>query len=156
MELSTRARYAVEAVIDLALHNNDEENISLGSISNRISVSISYLEQLFAKLRRAGVVNSIKGPKGGYKLNKDMSEISILDIIVAVDEPLETRSCKGKVSNGFGCGLNNARCKSHDLWDELLQKINTYLGTVTLKDVVNKTVFVGNNSGITQAVRELQ
>lgn len=138
MELSTRSRYAVEAVIDLALQSYNKGSVSLSDISYRSSISVSYLEQLFSKLRKAGIVNSIKGPKGGYHLNKNESDITILDIVLAVDEPLETRSCKGKLKNGLGCNLKSGKCKSHDLWDDFLKSIKSYLSSITLHDVLKK------------------
>lgn len=138
MELSTRSRYAVEAVIDLALETCNKSSVSLSDISYRNSISVSYLEQLFSKLRKAGIVDSIKGSKGGYKLNKKESDITILDIVLAVDEPLETRSCKGKLENGLGCSVKRGKCKSHDLWEGFLENIKNYLSNITLSDVLQK------------------
>ncbi|MGV3278484.1 Rrf2 family transcriptional regulator [Rickettsiales bacterium LUAb2] len=140
MELSTRARYAVEAVIDLAINTSNQDNVPLSSISERVSISISYLEQLFAKLRKAGIVISVKGPKGGYKLGMDLASVTILDIITAVNETIETRSCKGKLAHGEGCSLNRSKCHAHHLWDDLLTGITNHLKGVTLKDIVNKHV----------------
>lgn len=142
MELSTRARYAVEAVIDLALCSNvnnlDSGNITLNTISKRVCISVSYLEQLFAKLRRASIVTSSKGPKGGYRLAKELDKITILDIIKAVNEKVETRSCKGKLRDGKGCRANGSKCYSHILWDGLLNNITGYLSSLTLYDVIYK------------------
>jgi Rrf2 family iron-sulfur cluster assembly transcriptional regulator len=133
MKLSTKGRYAVMAMADLASASAGSP-VTLGEIASRQSISLSYLEQLFAKLRRANVVSSVRGPGGGYRLARDASEIRVSDIITAVDEPLRATRC----SNAKGCLADGRRCVTHDLWDELSRHIFLFLSSVTLKDVVDR------------------
>ena len=119
MKLTTKSRYAVTAMLDIASHNTGSP-ISLPEISHRQNISLSYLEQLFSRLKKSGLVDSIKGPGGGYKLSKDANEIVISEVIQAVDEDLETTACNGK-SNCH----NNHQCISHNLWQDLGTEINT-------------------------------
>lgn len=130
MKLTTKGRYAVTAVLDLALHH-ESGPISLASISERQNISLSYLEQLFRRLRTRGLVDSVRGPGGGYQLALDPFKISITDVIMAVDEKVETTSCGG-LSN---C-KDNAECLTHDLWEALSQQINGFLTQVTLGQLV--------------------
>jgi len=137
MKLTTKSRYAVTAMLDIASHNTGSP-ISLPEISHRQNISLSYLEQLFSRLKKSGLVDSIKGPGGGYKLSKDANEIVISEVIQAVDEDLETTACNGK-SNCH----NNHQCISHNLWQDLGTEINNFLSDITLKQVIAK-----NNSDV--------
>ncbi|MBF0187479.1 MAG: Rrf2 family transcriptional regulator [Magnetococcales bacterium] len=128
MKLTTRGRYAVTAMVDLVRHGDDAPT-SLADISQRQDISLSYLEQLFAKLRRHGLVRSIRGPGGGYMLLGSPGEISIASIIRAVDEPIEATSCGKK--DGVGC-RRDSRCLTHDLWVQLGEHITGYLESVDL------------------------
>ena len=130
MRLTTKGRFAVTAVLDLALRQG-QGPVSLADISARQKISLSYLEQLFGKLRRRNLVNSTRGPGGGYTLAKDAKDITIAEIIVAVDEPLDATQCGGKEN----C-LEDRRCLTHDLWERLNEKIYEYLASVTLADLV--------------------
>lgn len=141
MKLSTKGRYAVMAMADLALASDDGP-VTLSDIASRQSISLSYLEQLFAKLRRADIVASIRGPGGGYRLSREPSEIRISDIIVAVDEPLRATRC----SNAKGCLADGRRCITHDLWDELGRHIYLFLSSITLQDVLERRL-LGAASG---------
>jgi Rrf2 family iron-sulfur cluster assembly transcriptional regulator len=145
MRLSTKGRYAVMAMVDLA-QRGDSGPVSLADIAARQEISLSYLEQLFAKLRRSGLVRSVRGPGGGYLLAHDRDETRIADIIVAVDEPLHAVRCSpGAV---IGCRGDRSRCLTHDLWEELSNQIRLYLTSVTLGDVCEKRVL--GTSGIPQ------
>ncbi|MEA1942785.1 MAG: Rrf2 family transcriptional regulator [Pseudomonadota bacterium] len=141
MKLSTKGRYAVMAMADLAMASDDGP-VTLSDIASRQSISLSYLEQLFAKLRRADVVSSIRGPGGGYRLSRKPSEIRISDIIVAVDEPLRATRC----SDAKGCLADGRRCVTHDLWDELGRHIYLFLSSITLDDVLERRL-LGAASG---------
>ena len=135
MRLTTKGRYAVTAVLDLAFHQ-DNGPVSLAAISERQAISLSYLEQLFARLRRNGVVKSTRGPGGGYSLNRDSSEISISDIIIAVDESCQVAACDDTNS----C-QGDYQCLTHDLWNELSNEIRTFLDGITLAEMMaNKKV----------------
>ncbi len=125
MKLTTKSRYAVTAMLDIASHNTGSP-ISLPEISHRQNISLSYLEQLFSRLKKSGLVDSIKGPGGGYILSKDANEIVISEVIQAVDEDLETTACNGK-SNCH----NNHQCISHNLWQDLGTEINNFLSDIT-------------------------
>lgn len=137
MRLSTRGRYAVMAMVDLA-GETTERAVTLADIATRQDISLSYLEQLFAKLRRGGIVRSIRGPGGGYRLANPMDQIRIADIILAVDEPIKTTRCQ--TGSSKGCTKHSSRCMTHDLWEELGRQIHVYLSSVTLADVVLKRV----------------
>lgn len=136
MKLSTRGRYAVMAMADLALCSQ-ERPVPLGDIASRQEISLSYLEQLFAKLRRAGLVTSVRGPGGGYRLSREMSETRISDIMIAAEENVEATRCQNKSA---GCMEGGRRCITHDLWDELGRHIHLFLNGVTLEDVVQRRV----------------
>jgi len=136
MRLSTRGRYAVMAVADLARAGVDHP-VPLGDIASRQSISLSYLEQLFAKLRRGGVVKSVRGPGGGYQLARPLDEIRIADIMLAVEEPVDITRCQNR---GVGCIGNGRRCITHDLWDELSRHIHLFFSGVTLEDVIRRRV----------------
>jgi len=132
MRLSTKGRYAVTAMLDLALHGG-KGPLTLSEISENQGISLSYLEQLFASLRAKGLVRGVRGPGGGYYLGREMDEISIADIICAVDEWVEFTRCKGKQN----C-RNGQRCLTHSLWDDLSQQIFVFLSDITLHDLVEK------------------
>ncbi len=137
MKLSTKGRYAVMALVDLASVSSSQP-ISLADIAERQEISLSYLEQLFAKLRRGGLVNSVRGPGGGYLLAHGPRGTRISDIILAVDEPIRATRCTP--GQPFGCRSNKGRCLTHDLWEELGNQIYLYLSSVTLADVVDRSV----------------
>ncbi len=126
MRLTTKGRFAVTAMIDLAL-NAQNNAVKLNSISERQQISLSYLDQLFSKLRRAGLVESIRGPGGGYILGRDAGEINIAQIIAAAEDELDATLCKGKANCQSG-----APCLTHNLWENLNHTINAYLSSVTL------------------------
>ncbi|MBU0725953.1 MAG: Rrf2 family transcriptional regulator [Alphaproteobacteria bacterium] len=133
MRLSTKGRYAVMAMVDLAATGQNRP-IALADIAERQEISLSYLEQLFAKLRRGGLVRSVRGPGGGYLLARKSGETRISDIILAVDEPIRATRCAP--GSPAGCTANKSRCATHDLWEELGNQIHLYLSSVTLEDVV--------------------
>ncbi|HET9702260.1 MAG TPA: Fe-S cluster assembly transcriptional regulator IscR [Burkholderiales bacterium] len=132
MRLTTKGRFAVTAMIDLAMRHGGGP-VTLAGISDRQKISLSYLEQLFGKLRRHGLVESVRGPGGGYNLARPMDQLTIADIIVAVDEPLDATRCGGLAN----C-QDEQRCMTHDLWVSLNEKIYEYLSSVTLKDMVDR------------------
>ncbi len=135
LKLGTKGRYAVMAMVDLAQSGTDKP-VSIMDISLRQNISVSYLEQLFGKLRKGSQVKSVRGPGGGYILARSATQIKVLDIILAVDEPIKTTRCKNNFSNG--CGIDNTRCLTHDLWSELGNQISYFLSSVSLDDVVNQ------------------
>ena len=137
MKLSTKGRYAVMAMVDLAAASTGRP-VSLADIAERQEISLSYLEQLFATLRRGGLVNSVRGPGGGYLLAHAPGETRVSDIILAVDEPIRATRCSP--GQPFGCRSNKSRCLTHDLWEELGNQIYLYLSSVTLADVVERRV----------------
>lgn len=133
MRLTTRGRYAVTALLDLALQNNQQDSaVSLSDIAKRQSISISYLEQLFSKLRKRGLVTSIRGAAGGYYLAKPLDEIDVMSIISAVDESVNAMQCEGR-----GDCQDGAMCLTHDLWCALSTHIEQYLKNITLAQLLN-------------------
>jgi Rrf2 family iron-sulfur cluster assembly transcriptional regulator len=134
MKLSTKGRYAVMAMADIA-QNADGAPVPLVGIAQRQEISQEYLEQLFAKLRRAGLVDSARGPGGGYSLARDPDDIRIADIIHAVDEPLQVTRCQGDAIDGCVAG---DKCVTHELWAALGRQIVGFLSAVTLGDVVGR------------------
>lgn len=130
MKLTTKGRYAVTAMLDVAMHA-DEAAVTLADIAERQKLSVSYLEQLFGKLRRAGLVSSVRGPGGGYRLARSQDDIRLADIIVAVDEPTDITQCKGR-ENCRG----PSRCLTHDLWNDLSRQLYEYLNGQSLRDLV--------------------
>ena len=143
MRLTTKGRFAVTAMIDVALHQH-EGPVTLAGISERQRISLSYLEQLFGKLRRRRLVASTRGPGGGYQLDRPMNQTTVSDIIFAVDEPLDATQCGGKEN----CH-DDQRCMTHDLWANLNSRMIDYLDSVTLADLVeqqNKKPEAGNTS----------
>ena len=141
MKLTSRGRYAVMAMADLA-KNNVKEPTSLAEISLRQGISISYLEQLFLKLRKNNLVQSSRGPSGGYVLAKPPGEIKLLSIISAVDEKIKTIKCKRESKKG--CNGKSIKCITHNLWDDLENHINKFFEDNTLNDILFKEV--RNNS----------
>ncbi|MBL8697678.1 MAG: Rrf2 family transcriptional regulator [Alphaproteobacteria bacterium] len=137
MKLSTKGRYAVMAMVDLATHSKGHP-VALADIAERQEISLSYLEQLFAKLRRGGLVRSVRGPGGGYLLAHAIDQTRVSDIILAVDEPIRATRCAP--GSPAGCRVNRSRCLTHDLWEELGNQIHLYLSSVTIADVVNRRI----------------
>jgi Rrf2 family iron-sulfur cluster assembly transcriptional regulator len=132
MRLTTKGRFAVTAMVDLGMRHGGGP-VTLAEISQRQKISLSYLEQLFGKLRRRALVDSVRGPGGGYCLAKDLAQVSVADIILAVDEPIDATQCGGKEN----CH-DDQKCITHDLWANLNQRIFDYLGAVTLKQLVDE------------------
>ena len=137
MKLSTKGRYAVMAMVDLACHCRGAP-VSLADIAQRQEISLSYLEQLFARLRRGGLVRSVRGPGGGYLPARPLDDTRISDIILAVDEPIRATRCP--LGTGTGCKSDKSRCLTHDLWEELGNQIHLYLSSVSLADVCQRRV----------------
>lgn len=131
MRLTTKGRYAVTAMLDLALRV-EEGPVSLAEISQRQGISLSYLEQLFARLRSNQLVSSVRGPGGGYRLSRDGAEISVAQIIDAVNESIDATNCGGN-----GDCHQGEKCLTHDLWCELSDKIHEFLSSITLASLVN-------------------
>ena len=134
MKMSTKGRYAVMAMIDIGQHSAGEP-VSLAEIANRQDISHEYLEQLFGKLRKAGLVESARGPGGGYRLAREASDIPMAEIIMAVDEPLRVTRCEG---DAVEVCVKGEQCCAHDLWSSLGRQMMTFLGSITLEDVVAK------------------
>jgi Rrf2 family iron-sulfur cluster assembly transcriptional regulator len=132
MRLTTKGRFAVTAMVDLAM-NQIKRPVTLAAISERQKISLSYLEQLFGKLRRRALVDSVRGPGGGYRLAQDMTQISVADIILAVDEMLDSTQCGGREN----C-RDEKKCITHNLWADLNQHVFDFLGGVTLKQLVDE------------------
>ncbi len=133
MKLTSKGRYAVTAMIDIAL-NQGNGAITLALISDRQGISLSYLEQLFSKLKKAGLVSSARGPGGGYRLSREASDISVGEIIHAVDEMVDARKCGGRGDcNGAG-----GECLSHELWSDLSERIDAFLKSISLQDILDK------------------
>jgi Rrf2 family iron-sulfur cluster assembly transcriptional regulator len=131
MRLTTKGRFAVTAMVDLAMRGG-KGPVTLAGISERQKISLSYLEQLFGKLRRNNVVASVRGPGGGYCLARPASKISVVDIIVAVDEPLDATNCDAK-----GNCMDGKPCLTHELWYGLNETIHEYLGKINLQQLVD-------------------
>lgn len=135
MKLSTKGRYAVMAMTDLAGHDGGRP-VALAEVAERQQISLAYLEQLFARLRRKGLVLSARGPGGGYRLAKPAGETTIAEVIQAAGEPLRATRCAGGEAI-LGCLRGGARCLTHDLWEEAGRRIEDYFASVTLADVLN-------------------
>ena len=131
MRLTTKGRFAVTAMIDVAMHGT-KNPVTLAGVSERQKISLSYLEQLFGKLRRHGLVASVRGPGGGYRLARASETVSVADIIVAVDEPIDATLCGGREN----CQEDGKRCMTHELWANLNAHIFIYLRSVTLAQLV--------------------
>lgn len=125
------------AMVDLAKNSNGRP-VALADIADRQEISLSYLEQLFAKMRRGGLVNSVRGPGGGYLLARPVDETRISDIIFAVDEPIRTTRCAP--GSPEGCASDKSRCLAHDLWEELSNQIHLFLSSVSLEDVIERRI----------------
>jgi Rrf2 family iron-sulfur cluster assembly transcriptional regulator len=132
MRLTTKGRYAVTAMLDLALHFADGP-ITLADISKRQGISLSYLEQLFSRLRKKGLVVSTRGPGGGYKLSREANEIVVADVITAIDEKVDATRCGGLAN----C-QDDHPCLTHELWSDLSQRIYDFLSGITLADLVER------------------
>jgi Rrf2 family iron-sulfur cluster assembly transcriptional regulator len=132
MRLTTKGRYAVTAMLDLALHAQVGP-VSLADISERQGISLSYLEQLFAKLRRRNLVSSVRGPGGGYQLSRDAQLIEVAQVIDAVNESVDATRCQGQ-----GDCHGGATCLTHYLWCDLSQQIHTFLSGISLADLVSR------------------
>jgi Rrf2 family iron-sulfur cluster assembly transcriptional regulator len=138
MRLTTKGRFAVTAMIDLALRQNNGP-VTLAAISQRQQISLSYLEQLFGKLRRHDLVESTRGPGGGYTLGRKATEITVADIIVSVDEPIDATHCAGKEN----CLGEAGRCMTHELWAALNDRMVEFLDSVTLQKLVDDQLAKG-------------
>lgn len=134
MRLSTKGRYGVVAMLDIAMYSKENDYVSIFSISERNNISVSYLEQLFIKLKKNNLVISAKGPKGGYRLKRLPSEIFVSEIVNAVDETINFMGCTvaTKVCS------KSKRCNSHDLWHYLMNRVHDYLEQISLETVINK------------------
>jgi len=135
MKLTTKGRYAVMAMADLALYQNGKP-VSLNDISLRQNISLSYLEQLFSKLKNEKLVKSVRGPSGGYVLEKNPKDIKLSNIIFAVDEQVRTLNCKRDSKKG--CNGKTTKCITHNLWDDLEQHINNFFENVSLSDLLKQ------------------
>ncbi len=151
MRLTTKGRFAVTAMIDLALRQGSGP-VALAAISQRQQISLSYLEQLFGKLRRHDLVESTRGPGGGYSLARQPGDISVAEIILSVDEPLDATQCGGKEN----CMGEAGRCMTHDLWSSFNQHMVDFLGSITLKkladDQLAKGVQITDNPSARRAI----
>ena len=137
MKLTTKGRYAVMAMADLARHSAGDP-LTLSEIATRQDISLSYLEQLFSKLRKGGLVRSVRGPGGGYLLARSAEAIRVSDIVLAVDEPIRATRCQP--GSPMSCQGVKGRCMTHDLWEELSNHILLFLSSVSLADVVDQQV----------------
>ena len=131
MRLTTKGRFAVTAMIDVAMHGTNGP-VTLAGVSDRQKISLSYLEQLFGKLRRAGLVKSVRGPGGGYRLARGAEAVSVAEVIIAVDEPIDATKCGGREN----CKEDGKRCMTHELWANLNAHIFAYLRSVSLAQLV--------------------
>jgi Rrf2 family iron-sulfur cluster assembly transcriptional regulator len=150
MKLGTKGRYAVMAVVDLAKYGSSKP-ISLSEISERQEISLSYLEQLFSKLRRSSIVASTRGASGGYTLARKAEDISIAEIVNAAEESMRLTRCG--INHTSGCMSHNARCLTHHLWEDLSNHIYEYLDKITLQDVISKD---SNTSKVPLFMKEYQ
>ena len=153
MRLSTKGRYAVMAMADLARNGQGEGGaraVSLAEIATRQEISLSYLEQLFARLRKGGLVQSVRGPGGGYRLAKGAADTVVAEIVLAVDEPIRATRCIGH-SSPTGCMMAGERCITHNLWEDLGDEIHRYLAGVSLEDVVMNRTGARRRTGVSDA-----
>ena len=151
MKLSTKGRYAVMAVVDLAQQSRGRP-IALADVAKRQEISLSYLEQLFAKLRRFGLVKSVRGPGGGYLLSAPPDQTRIADIVLAVDEPIRATRCTP--GSPEGCRANRERCATHELWEALGGHIYDFLNSVTVADVCNRRMPASFEARLPEPVRQ--
>ncbi|SDZ94695.1 Fe-S cluster assembly transcriptional regulator IscR [Alkalimonas amylolytica] len=133
MRLTSKGRYAVTAMLDVALHHSSGP-VSLADISERQGISLSYLEQLFARLRKRGLVSSVRGPGGGYQLGREAAKIAVAEVISAVDESIDATRCQGKSDCQGG-----VRCLTHSLWSDLSQRIEDFLTSISLAELVEQS-----------------
>ena len=147
MRLTTKGRFAVTAMIDLALRGGDGP-VTLAGISERQNISLSYLEQLFGKLRRHHLVDSVRGPGGGYCLSRPSAQITVADIVRAVDEPLDATQCGGKQN----CH-DEQRCMTHHLWSNLNKRMYAYLDSVSLSALVKREVKPDADMAVLKSIR---
>jgi Rrf2 family transcriptional regulator, iron-sulfur cluster assembly transcription factor len=133
MKLTTKGRYAVTAMLDLAIHSEDGP-VTLADISGRQQISLSYLEQLFSKLRKNDLVSSVRGPGGGYRLSRQCESIFVAEVINAVNESVDTTKCGGK-----GNCQSGQTCLSHQLWEELSSEINKFLNNISLASIIQRS-----------------
>jgi len=147
MNLTTKGRYAVMAMVDLAIHGGSAP-VTLAQIAQRQNIALNYLEQIFMKLRKNGLVNSVRGPGGGYVIPIDSGSIKIADIVVAVDEAIKMTRCGDKKTDG--CMHGKVKCITHNLWDGLGQQIFDYLNSISLEDICknNNPALANKHSGI--------
>jgi Rrf2 family iron-sulfur cluster assembly transcriptional regulator len=142
------------AMVDLAAQSAQQKPIALADIAERQEISLSYLEQLFGKLRKGGMVKSVRGPRGGYLLARSAADTRVSDIVTSVDEQIKATRCKPGTSDG--CHSNKSLCLTHDLWEELGNQIHKYLNSVSLEDIVDKKIpssssqFFGNLNNSSQ------
>ncbi|WP_264903030.1 Fe-S cluster assembly transcriptional regulator IscR [Vibrio sp. STUT-A11] len=148
MKLTSKGRYAVTAMLDVALHSQ-QNPVPLADISERQGISLSYLEQLFSKLRKAGLVASVRGPGGGYRLGTDADDIAIGTVIAAVDESVDATKCQGK-----GDCQGGTRCLTHTLWRDLSSRISDFLNNITLGELMkdNEVLEISDRQDIDLAV----
>ena len=139
MKLSTKGRYAVTALADIAIHGH-QAPVALADISERQDISVAYLEQLFVKMRRAGLVDSVRGRGGGYKLARSPAETRISDVMAAVDERLNAMGCDGRYQEGKGCGRSKEACLTHGLWEELSAQVHVFLNQKSIADITEGRV----------------
>ena len=155
MKLTSKGRYAVTAMLDVALHTSVGP-VPLADISERQEISLSYLEQLFARLRKNGLVSSVRGPGGGYLLGRDSSAISVGDVISAVDESVDVTRCHG-ATDGCQSGM---RCLTHTLWSDLSARIEDFLNGITLAELVEKSdvkeVASRQDNSVNNAIKQLE
>jgi Rrf2 family iron-sulfur cluster assembly transcriptional regulator len=133
MRLTTKGRYAVMAMADLTANAHVGTRARLADIADRQSIPLAYLEQLFSRLKKAGLVEGVRGPNGGYRLARPAEAVSVAEVIAAVDEPIATNACRA--GGAIACTGKRERCLTHDLWAGLGRTINDYLGDVTLADI---------------------
>lgn len=136
MRLTSKGRYAVMAMADLALHGGGERAVPLQDIARRQEISLSYLEQLFARMRRAGLVSGVRGPGGGYRLARAADVVTVAEIIAAVDEPIKATRCEE--GSPTSCIGRTGRCIAHGLWQEMGDRIQNFLASVSLADVLER------------------
>lgn len=148
MMLTWKARYAVAAILDLAERFEGNVPIKLSDLSARQNISLTYLEQLFSKLKNRKLVDSLKGPGGGYVLAKHPKDITIIDIIIAVDESIKINGCES--NNEYGCLQKSIKCKAHDLWEGLMENIKGYLASITIEDVLRNHVNTNTISSLNE------
>lgn len=149
MRLTTKGRFAVTAMLDLALNGNNGP-VTLAGISERQEISLSYLEQLFGKLRRRKLVDSVRGPGGGYCLARATQTITVADIVIAVDEPIDTTQCSGN-----HCCHGDDPCMTHDLWAGLNETIFSYLASITLAQLIEQQQAKSSGQNVVQLAQRI-